>query len=590
MKLFGDPYNYAFSVLVESQSTMEVAVGPFQVVRESFSSRGKIESTQSWEEVTLKVRNISVKDKELRLEQADSTMKELFITRDMKCVLFEEMDGRICLFLPLYQARLNCVGTPEVTSRLHNLLFAASAQQPMNSVFHKIKLCRGNRSCPLRSEEISSSGALSSPTGKERSNSCASTSTAKNVCKGARHFESGLTPPIKKIDRRRSPNAQQLDDNKENQFVNGTTENNSSSSACVRNLSAALDNALDVKALIEEQERIVTAIRAGINVFYTGGAGTGKSTLLRYIIDLCRSLRGEDTVFVTATTGLAACSLQGSTLHQLFGLPAIDEEASPALWQQLLTKTLEKRMVVQRLRQAQVIIIDEISMLGPKLFEFMHECLKRVRNNSLIMGGVQIICCGDFFQLPPVQVGSNPAQTIASHNNQLSGIRRFMTSSLSQESATERSSRSYSPGRSISPCTLSQIPSHKHSSSTSSSTASSLRYCFQSSIWFSVFPPQSSCFILERIYRQCSDPIFADMLEAIRTGRSSPEIIQSLNDQCYYPFQPLNQTLHPQHPPRSQAQGNQQFEAKEASALSSDATGGVGGVHPTQILTHKYAP
>lgn len=69
----------------------------------------------------------------------------------------------------------------------------------------------------------------------------------------------------------------------------------------------------------KEQDRIVSACLRGDNVFFTGGAGTGKSTLLVEIVEKLIALHGKNTVFVTATTGLAACAVGGTTVHQFAG-------------------------------------------------------------------------------------------------------------------------------------------------------------------------------------------------------------------------------------------------------------------------------
>lgn len=63
----------------------------------------------------------------------------------------------------------------------------------------------------------------------------------------------------------------------------------------------------------------MSACLRGDNVFFTGGAGTGKSTLLIEIVEKLIAQHGKHTVFVTATTGLAACAVGGTTVHQFAG-------------------------------------------------------------------------------------------------------------------------------------------------------------------------------------------------------------------------------------------------------------------------------
>ena len=72
--------------------------------------------------------------------------------------------------------------------------------------------------------------------------------------------------------------------------------------------------------LTTEQSNIITACLNGENVFFTGGAGTGKSTLLLQIIEKLNIKYGKHTVYVTATTGLAACAIGGTTVQQFAGM------------------------------------------------------------------------------------------------------------------------------------------------------------------------------------------------------------------------------------------------------------------------------
>ena len=81
-------------------------------------------------------------------------------------------------------------------------------------------------------------------------------------------------------------------------------------------------------ALTETQNNVIEACRAGKNVFYTGGAGTGKSTLLTRLIELLVEQHGRKHVFVAATTGLAACAVGGTTVHQFAGISSVLDESS----------------------------------------------------------------------------------------------------------------------------------------------------------------------------------------------------------------------------------------------------------------------
>jgi ATP-dependent exoDNAse (exonuclease V) alpha subunit len=127
--------------------------------------------------------------------------------------------------------------------------------------------------------------------------------------------------------------------------------------------------------------------KARKNVFITGKAGTGKSTLLR----LFRATTKKKLV-VLAPTGVAALNVQGQTIHSFFGLPP--KPVSPAE-----IKKVRRRKIYQNL---EAIVIDEISMVRADLLDAIDRFLRINRENPLPFGGVQMIFFGDLFQLPPV--------------------------------------------------------------------------------------------------------------------------------------------------------------------------------------------
>lgn len=144
--------------------------------------------------------------------------------------------------------------------------------------------------------------------------------------------------------------------------------------------------------MTEEQKRVLEAVLAGRNVFFTGSAGTGKSFLLKRII----AGLPPDVTMATASTGVAACHIGGVTLHQFAGIG-------------LGTATLERcyelasRPAVSSVwRKTKHLVIDEISMVDGEFFEKIESVARHVRRNDKPFGGIQLILCGDFFQLPPV--------------------------------------------------------------------------------------------------------------------------------------------------------------------------------------------
>lgn len=132
---------------------------------------------------------------------------------------------------------------------------------------------------------------------------------------------------------------------------------------------------------------------SGKNVFLTGAAGSGKTFCLNKFIALAKN-EGKK-VSVTATTGLAATHLGGNTIHAWSGMGIHDR----------LSKNFAEKMSKSRaeiIKNSDVLIIDEISMLHDFRLDMVEEICRTVRKNNKPFGGIQIILCGDFFQLPPI--------------------------------------------------------------------------------------------------------------------------------------------------------------------------------------------
>lgn len=149
--------------------------------------------------------------------------------------------------------------------------------------------------------------------------------------------------------------------------------------------------------LTDEQKAAVQVVLSGRSVFLTGGAGTGKSYTLTAIIWKLREVYGSKKVFVTASTGLAASAISGTTVHFFSGLGIGGGTPS-----QMLAKVQRNHDAVSRWQKAQVLIIDEISMIDADLFDALDHIACGLRENDHPMGGLQLVLCGDFLQLPPV--------------------------------------------------------------------------------------------------------------------------------------------------------------------------------------------
>lgn len=134
------------------------------------------------------------------------------------------------------------------------------------------------------------------------------------------------------------------------------------------------------------------------NIFLTGKAGTGKTTFLRYLNNNC-----SKNIIVAAPTGVAAINAGGVTLHSLFQLPFHPFLPTYNNKQELLSKLKFNKQRQQLLRKMELLVIDEISMVRCDIMDAIDTILKSVRRkHELPFGGVQLLCIGDLFQLPPV--------------------------------------------------------------------------------------------------------------------------------------------------------------------------------------------
>jgi ATP-dependent DNA helicase PIF1 len=156
--------------------------------------------------------------------------------------------------------------------------------------------------------------------------------------------------------------------------------------------------------LDDAQRSAVEAARLGGNVFVTGGAGTGKTLVVKRLVDELRA--AGKTVAVTATTGVAALNCGGVTVHHFAGMTQSVRDMPP---EECARRVVSKRTIAKRLATTDVLVIDEVSMLEASLLEKVHIAAQMARNNFFKpFGGMQLIFCGDFLQLPPIAARDAP--------------------------------------------------------------------------------------------------------------------------------------------------------------------------------------
>lgn len=134
------------------------------------------------------------------------------------------------------------------------------------------------------------------------------------------------------------------------------------------------------------------------NIFLTGKAGTGKTTFLKYLKQNC-----SKNIIVAAPTGVAAINAGGVTLHSLFQLPFHPFLPTSSNKSELLGKMKFNKRRQDILRKMELLVIDEISMVRCDTMDAIDTILRSVRRkHESPFGGVQVLCIGDLYQLPPV--------------------------------------------------------------------------------------------------------------------------------------------------------------------------------------------
>ena len=153
-------------------------------------------------------------------------------------------------------------------------------------------------------------------------------------------------------------------------------------------------------SLNEEQARAFAKIQSQKNIFLTGPAGSGKSYLIRHILEWAESVGKKASI--VALTGCAALLLgkKAKTLHSWAGIGL-----GVGTLESMVATILKKPKLKRAWKKTDILVVDEISMMSPDLYEKLDAIGKQVRASDKPWGGIQLVLCGDFFQLPPVSKG-----------------------------------------------------------------------------------------------------------------------------------------------------------------------------------------
>ena len=154
-----------------------------------------------------------------------------------------------------------------------------------------------------------------------------------------------------------------------------------------------------------DQQRALAFVVSGRSVCITGSAGVGKS---RLVAEITARLQAQNRIVaVCGTTGMAAVGVNGRTIHKWAGVGLARESAED------LVRIVNKRRDAARAwRRTDTLLIDEVSMLMPTLFEKLEYIARKIRRDDSPFGGLQLVLVGDFAQLPPVDPSRKPGEPI----------------------------------------------------------------------------------------------------------------------------------------------------------------------------------
>src|SRR3989344_9170213 len=143
------------------------------------------------------------------------------------------------------------------------------------------------------------------------------------------------------------------------------------------------------------QQQALDILKMGHSVYLTGEAGSGKTHVLSQYVAWLREHDLEPAI--TASTGIAATHLEGTTIHSWSGIGIKDQ-----IGEVDLEHMEQKKMLWQRFANTAVLIIDEISMLSADFVDMCDKVCRHMKRNTAPFGGMQVVFSGDFFQLPPI--------------------------------------------------------------------------------------------------------------------------------------------------------------------------------------------
>jgi ATP-dependent DNA helicase PIF1 len=145
--------------------------------------------------------------------------------------------------------------------------------------------------------------------------------------------------------------------------------------------------------LNQNSEEALLELKTNKNIFLTGPPGSGKTYLINKFIEH----NNDKVISITGSTGVASNLINGNTIHSVSGIGIINDHDT---FDDILKKV--KKRKTKFWKYTDILIIDEISLIDSRTFEYFDRIGQNIRKSNLPFGGIQLIVVGDFYQLPPV--------------------------------------------------------------------------------------------------------------------------------------------------------------------------------------------